>query len=284
MAQTYRAAVLNSLGTPLELTERPIPAAVQGSVVVKVLATNILPYLKAVFEGKIPHYTLSLPLVPGSSTIARVHAAGKDATSASLLKEGQLVLCDFTIRGRDEPSNVVLQGLHGGAFTDLMSQWTDGSYAEYAVFPMENVFPLDETRLCGELGYAVEDLCTIPICNVPFGGLTTIDVKPGETVLIAPATGRFGGAAVLTALAMGARVVAAGRTQAKLDTMVDAFKSFGGQLTTVVLTGNKDDDDKTIRGIVGQGGVDCYVDFSKWPFAVPSPTSYFSLIFGILPI
>lgn len=38
-----------------------------------------------------------------------------------------------------------------------------------------------------------------------------IDVQAGETVIIAPATGSFGGAAVLVALAMGARVIAMGR-------------------------------------------------------------------------
>jgi hypothetical protein len=41
---------------------------------------------------------------------------------------------------------------------------------------------------------------------VPFGGLTDIDVKPGETVGITPATGTYGAAAVTTALGMGARV------------------------------------------------------------------------------
>jgi NADPH:quinone reductase-like Zn-dependent oxidoreductase len=255
---TYRAAVLSDLTKPLELAEQPIPTAVQGSVVVKVLATYILPYLKAVIEGKIP-YTISLPIVPCASAIARVHSVGKDAT---VLQSGQLVLCDMTIRARDEPTNVVLQGLHGGSTPGLMAQWANGSFAEYAVFPMESVFSLNEPRLCGELGYSVEDLCLVPICNVPFGGLATIDVQPGETVLIAPATGKFGGAAVLTALAMGARVIAAGRTAAKLNSLADSFKSIG-RLQTVALTGDSEQDANAIRDLAGPAGVDCYVDFSK---------------------
>lgn len=255
---TYKAAVLSSLEKPLELSERSIPTAVQGSVVVKVLATYVLPYLKAVLEGKIP-YAISLPIVPCASAIARVHSVGKDAT---VLKPGQLVLCDMTIRARDEPSNVVLQGLHAGATLDLMAQWSDGSFAEYATFPMESVFALDEARLCGDLGYTVEDLCLVPICNVPFGGLATIDVQPGETVIIAPATGKFGGAAVLTALAMGARVIAAGRTAEKLKNLEESFKSIG-RLQTVVLSGDSEQDANAIRQLAGPAGVDCYVDFSE---------------------
>ena len=138
-------------------------------------------------EGKIP-YTLSLPIVPCASAIARVKSVGPDATT---LMEGQLVLCDMTIRARDEPTTVVLQGLHDGMTPNLMAQWAQGSFAEYAVFPMESVFVLNEDRLCNQLGYSIHDLCLVPVCNVTFGGLASIDVKPGETVLVAPATGKL---------------------------------------------------------------------------------------------
>lgn len=52
---------------------------------------------------------------------------------------------------------------------------------------------------------------------VPFGGLRDIDLKPGETIIVAPATGTFGSAAVKVALAMGARVIAMGRNVFKLS-------------------------------------------------------------------
>ena len=53
-------------------------------------------------------------------------------------------------------------GLHGGAAMRLMEgEWRNGSFAEYAKFPLENVFVLDEDVLCGALGYSIEDLCAL---------------------------------------------------------------------------------------------------------------------------
>ena len=84
----------------------------------------------------------------------------------------------------------------------------DGSYAEYMRAPVENCYLLDEARLMGDpaqggLGYQVEQLCEIAKRSVPFGGLKDVGVKPGETGLISPATGSFGGCACMIALAMG---------------------------------------------------------------------------------
>ncbi|KAH6997266.1 isopropanol dehydrogenase [Ilyonectria destructans] len=257
MAETHQAVVALTFNTPLQVETRPIPKAVQGSVVVKVLATYVLPYLKSVFEGKLP-YTIAFPIVPCASCIARVHEVSPDATA---LSPGQLVLCDMTIRARDQPANVVLQGLHGGSTPSLMAQWADGSFAEYAVFPLENVFTLNEGLLFGEMGYDVEDLCMIPICNVPFGGLATLDVKPGEVVIVCPATGKFGGAAVATALAMGARVIAAGRNAKTLEALAGLYKTTG-RIKTAVLSGDAEKDTKVLTEMAGNVGADCYVDFS----------------------
>ncbi|PQE19768.1 isopropanol dehydrogenase protein [Rutstroemia sp. NJR-2017a WRK4] len=90
----------------------------------------------------------------------------------------------------------------------MESEWRHGTFAEYAKFPLENVFALDERLLCGELGYTIGDLCNISSYLVPFGGLTDIGLLPGEAVIVFPATGRFGGSAVTVVLAMGASVVA----------------------------------------------------------------------------
>ena len=156
---TQRALVLTSRGTPLSLENVPMPSAVPGSVVVKVLSTYILSYLSSVLDGTAP-YALSLPLTPGANTIGRIHAVGPDAT---LLKAGQLVFCDITVSARDDPDNAIMMGLHGGGAMKLMEgEWRNGSFAEYAKFPMENVFVLDEEVLCGKMGYGIEDLCALP--------------------------------------------------------------------------------------------------------------------------
>ena len=99
-------------------------------------------------------------MIPGANCIGRIHDVGPDAT---ILKPGQLVLCDITVKARDDPDVSILMGLHGGAAPKLMEgEWRDGSFAEYAKFPLENVFLLDEEVMFGKLGYEVEDLCAIP--------------------------------------------------------------------------------------------------------------------------
>jgi NADPH:quinone reductase-like Zn-dependent oxidoreductase len=254
---TYQAAVLTQLGAPLQLETRTIPQPAQGSAVVRVLATPVLPYMKQVLDGT-RGYPLALPIVPSSSCIARVHAVAADAVR---LRPGQLVLCDLTIRARDQPATTVLQGLSAVASAELMAQWAHGSFAEYAVFPLENVFPLNEDRLLRRMGYNVEDLCLISACNVAFGGLSALDLKPGEKVVVCPATGRFGGAAVATALAMGARVWAASRNAEKLKAVALPYADTG-RIETIVLSGDLKKDKKALLEAAGGEGFDCYVDFS----------------------
>lgn len=77
--------------------------------------------------------------------------------------------------------------------------------------PLENCIPLNEITLCKELGYTTHDLMYLSYLLVPFGGLQDINLSPGETIIICPATGNFGGAAVQVAVALGARVTAMGR-------------------------------------------------------------------------
>lgn len=46
---------------------------------------------------------------------------------------------------------------------------------------------------------------------IAWGGLLDINLRAGQTIVVAPATGRFGTAAVDLALAMSARAMAMGR-------------------------------------------------------------------------
>jgi len=155
---TQRALVLNSKAAPPSVETVPIPTAVPGSVVVRVLSTYILSSVSSMLDGTAP-YSLVFPFTPGSNAIGRVHAVGPDST---LLKDGQLVFCDKTVNARDDPDNAILMGMHGGAAMKLMEgEWRNGTFAEYAKFPLENVFVLDEELLCGKMGHGVEDLIAL---------------------------------------------------------------------------------------------------------------------------
>ncbi|KAJ6151222.1 isopropanol dehydrogenase [Penicillium chermesinum] len=210
---THKALVLHARDKPLVLENVPLPVASTGDAIVRVLAADIVPYMGDVISNKRP-YPLSVPLTPGNTAIARVHEVGPDSVA---LQPGQLVFCDITIRARDDPGVSILYGVHGGRVPS-------GAEAHGRRLAQRNI------------GYSIEDLCLMPVCLVPFGGLSEVDVKPDEAVIIAPATGRYGGAAVNVAMAMGATVIAAGRNLAALEKLRKIHGS--DQLTTVQITGD----------------------------------------------
>lgn len=210
---THHALILRPAPfTKPQVEEIPIPSLLPGSVLLRSLATPLHSYSKLCLEfynpARSPHQK---PFIPGSSAIARVSRVGDDAT---ILEVGQLVLFDSVMKGRDSPetvrfANPVCRGfdLHNSELL-ASSGFADGSYAEVMRAPLENCYPLDEAKLMGDprqwgFAYTPEQLCAFATFLRPFGELSSIDVKPGETVLISPATSPNGAAACMVALAMG---------------------------------------------------------------------------------
>jgi len=198
-------------------------------------------------------------MVPGCSATARVAAVGPDAT---LLKPGDLVHVDMTVRGRDDPTAMMLSGIIQGGTEGskklMEGEWRDSTYAEYAKVPMETCALLNEKRLCGDggLGYKVEELATISQPLVPYGGLRDVGVQPGETVIVAPATGAFGQAAVQMAVAMGAKVIAMGRNKSTLESIAQTNPN---RIVTVPITGDVEADTSALKA---HGPIDVYFDIS----------------------
>ena len=262
LPETHRALRLLSLDSNPVVEVIPTPQPTPGSVVIQILATPILSYQNQVYPpNNIRNYPYPLPLTGGSSAIGRVAAIGPDTTS---LEKGQLVYFDSFIRARDDPSAAILSAIYDG-FSDasrkLMREvWRDGSYAEYLRAPLENVFALDEDRLCGargsgiSLGHTAEDLTAFISMLVPYGGLRNVQLQAGETVIIAPATGPFGSAAVKVALALGAKVIAMGRNP-------DALKSLA-ELERVDCVPITEDEAQMSTALKGFGPIDVYFDIS----------------------
>ncbi|PKX91348.1 putative isopropanol dehydrogenase [Aspergillus novofumigatus IBT 16806] len=186
---THQAIILPEINSPLTLAS-PYP---------RILPRN-------------PHrqtpLPLPLPFTPGASPIGRIEATGSDTT---ILKPGQLVYVDLTVRARDDPlkeqGTAILQGLFGGITPEarILSEndWRHGSWAEKQIVPLENVHVLDESLLCEQMGYSPARLTWINTLLVPYGGLLSGALQPGETVIVCFASGHFGGAAIDVALAMG---------------------------------------------------------------------------------
>ena len=261
LPKTMKALVVKSTSEPPTIEQVPTPTPTTGTAVVAIHAANVISYTRDIYNGK-RNYPYPMPLIPGSSAIGRVAALGPDATK---LKPGDLVFMDITIRSRDDPSDVFLSAIHHG-FTagsqHLMENiYRDGAYAEYCLMPIENLILMDEKRLLGDpsqggLGYKIEELAYVSSLLVPYGGLKDINLQAGQTVIVAPATGPFGGAAVLVALAMGARVIAMGRNKTSLANLKSKVPH-PERVETVPITGDMAADCEALKKF---GSIQAYYD------------------------
>ena len=97
-------------GSPLSVENMPDPALGTGEMIVDGVAAPVLPYAVEVFTGR-RQYLLTLPVTPGTGAAGRVRAVGPDATR---LAPGDWVLCDPTVRSRDDAltPDITLQGLN----------------------------------------------------------------------------------------------------------------------------------------------------------------------------
>ncbi|KAH6668296.1 hypothetical protein B0J14DRAFT_600316 [Halenospora varia] len=259
----HRALLLSEVGTPIVIEARPTPQPGPGSVIVRILAASVRSNAPQVFQDPNSGHLLPVPFVPGLMAIGRVADVGPDATK---LSSGQLIFFDPYITGRDSAEAKYICGFMEG-FNDesrrlSRGEWRNSTFAEYAKLPLENCHSLDEQRLMGKpetggLGYSLQDLTHLFSMLIPFGGLADIDVKAGDTVIIAPATGRYGSAAVHLALAMGARVIAIGRNA----TVLAQFDSTSLRLSVVHVSGDVAKDTESLR-LAAPSGVDAFWDMS----------------------
>ena len=257
----HHALVLENIEDGFQLKTIPTPQPSFGSAIVRVIAVQVLSYHREIYNGK-RNYAFPKPLVGGCSAIARIEAPGPDAVT---LQPGQLVFVDCVVRGRDDPQAIFLSAIHEGGSDGsrklMRDIWRDGTFAEFARVPLENCIPLDEARLCQELGYSPQDLMYIGNLLVPYGGLRDIKLEPGETVVVCPATGGFGGAGVLVAIAMGARVIAMGRNEKELARLKEHVKKGtpGARVETIRITGDERADTAELQAF---GTIDAVLDLS----------------------
>jgi alcohol dehydrogenase len=150
--------------------------------------------------------------------------------------------CHLVARETVQEPGQILIGVTspGGVGDALQRSWKDGTLAEYALFPAQVVTPIE--------GFDDDDLpqlTTNTRCVVPYGGLVRGRLAAGETVIVNGATGAYGAAAVLVALAMGAScIVAAGRNREMLSQLV---KAGGARVSPVVLSGDVEKDSAALR-------------------------------------
>jgi len=107
--------------------------------------------------------------------------------------------------------------------------------------------------------------------------LETANLQPGETIIIGPASGTYSGAAVEIALALGANVVALGRSEEKLAKMRAAL-GHSKRFQTVVMTGETSTDIAALRRVVPHGA-DVH---SNWSPTGTKETLYLATVAAVL--
>jgi NADPH:quinone reductase-like Zn-dependent oxidoreductase len=210
-----KAVVLHKTGTPevLAINDVPMPEVKAGWVLVKVKAFGInrSELMMRQFEGDAPY--IQLPRVIG------IECAGEIADpSDSGWQAGQKVIA-----------------LMGG-----MGRTFDGSYAEYALLPVRNVFPVDTDLSWAELGAIPETYFTA------YGSLfDCLQIKQGDSLLVRGGTSAAGLAAIQLAKAIGATVLASTRKEIK--------RSFLGQQGADYVLIDDGTLPEQVRGIYPQG-------------------------------
>ncbi len=269
---TAKNLIVPSVSSPLALKVEsgPVPEARLGTAVVEVLSSSIGPGHGFLLSNHVPHFEFPVPSVWGNNAVGRVVSVGPDAVT---LKKGQLVLVDAFIEAKDDPNTAIIMGLMDGG-TEKSKRlandaWRNGTWASHVVVPLENASPLDEGVLLGKFGYDVTELAYLSRFGVAYGGLSSVGVKAGETVIVGPATGQFSGAAVEVASALGARVIALGRN---VDILA-RLKATIPRVETVVLSGDVEEDTSAILEF---GRADVFIDFS--PTFATNPTHISSAI------
>lgn len=296
--KTFRGLLFTSPTAPPSIATLPTPALTASTAIVRPLRSSLATYTREIFTGGNPRgYHIPFPLVPGSAAIGRLVAVSPDAPMLFLSqqqsqseekkdekKKDQLVYLSPVLRASDTSPTAILHALNSGPSPQgktLAStpDYRNGSWGSLVKLPAANVHVLDEDVLLRKLGYTLSDLGYLLPLMIVYGGLRDVDVRPGETVLVAPATGSFGGAAVHVALALGAQVIALGRNEETLREIEEGVRRAypQGRMEVVVTSGEMGEEEigglirKAAKEVGSRDGlVDVYFDMSP-PKASRSP-------------
>lgn len=248
-----KAWMLDEPGKPLALRNEPTPRPRRGSVLLRMEAVPLLSYTRAYIEGKLPYAFPPGPFSPGTNGVGRIEAVGESVFG---LRPGQRVVVHphwVANEAVAEPEQILigLTGISAGS-APMLADFPHGTLREFAEFPASTVLALDRLDAMPSAR-----LAALGKFSVPFGGLRRGRLVAGETVVVNGATGYFGSAAVIAALALGASsVIALGRRAEPLAKLVELGR---GRVVPIVLTRDGVRDVAAIREAAG-GGADLAFD------------------------
>lgn len=240
--ETMKAAVLEKLMAPLTLKEVPVPPLRHGEVLVRTRACGICGTDLHIWEGK--GYKPALPRILGHEPAGVVHAVGE---GVSRLQVGDRVVpnifftCGECYNCRTNRETLCTN------FSGALGVGIDGGYAEYFRAPERNLFVLPD-NVPFDVGAVIADAVVTAVHAVRRRAM----VKAGEALLVI-GTGGVGQSVVQVAKKSGARVIAVGRREARLE----QARKLGAD---AVIDSSKEDVGEACRSATGGEGADVVID------------------------
>ena len=247
MSQTMKALVLPEHGDLDKLqvvTDKPIPQATPGHVVIRVRASSFNYHDVFTVKG-MPGIKVPMPVVIGLDMAGEITEVGAD------------------VEGWQAGDRVLVNPLYPGR--GLMGEMLDGGMAEYCLVSIGQLIALPDA-------VSFDAAAALPVA---YGTahrmlITHNTVKAGDRVLILGASGGVGTACVVLAKLLGAEVIACAGSQEKLDRL----KELGADH---VINYRDTDFSKWAIAQYGkpqrrthEGGVDVVVNFTGGDTWVPS--------------
>ena len=206
MTRTMKAAVVHRFGAPLSIDEVPVPDVVDGSILVKVVASGVCHTDLHAANGDWP-VKPALPFIPGHEGAGYVAAVGRGVRH---VKEGDRVgvpwlhsacgHCEHCLTGWETLCDSQTNTGYG----------VNGGFAEYVLADPDYI-----GRLPASLAF--EAAAPVLCAGVTvYKGLKALDCKPGDWVAVS-GVGGLGHMAVQYAKAMGFHVIAVDVSADKLE-------------------------------------------------------------------
>ena len=201
---TGLALVMHAGRVGLEPVQRPVAAPGPGEALVRVQACGVCGSDVFLQEGGFG--ADALPVVPGHEAAGTVIAVGSSADDSWIGAQVALYYIDA-------PDSIFSRSGHEnmGPGIQRMGVDVDGAFAEYVTRPVSTLIAVDPPLDPAVVAVATDALAT------PYHALTAIAaLRAGETLAVI-GLGGIGSNAVQIGRHLGARVVAVGRSQAKLE-------------------------------------------------------------------
>ena len=193
------------VGERLRIVQLAIPEPRPGDALIQIEACGVCG--SDLFLHKGGFGVDKLPVIPGHEAAGRVRAVGSHEDEWLIGKQVALYYINAPrnsswVRGGHE--NI-------GPEIERMGVDIDGAFADYVVRPIYTLIPVEPEMDPAAVAVATDALAT------PYHALTDVAaLRPGETLVVI-GLGGIGSNAVQIGKLLGARVIAVGRSQAKLD-------------------------------------------------------------------